>query len=78
MRLLPRSDLVVHNNCVINTLYLEKAGAKARGALGERLSVDEAYYYDSLAKLKKVSGAIKRDIEKKYGKAEVREANPSA
>ena len=63
-------DLVVHNNCVVNALYLEKAGAKARGALGEKLSVDEAYYYDSLAKLKKVSGAIKRDIEKKYGKAE--------
>lgn len=62
-------DLVVHNNRVINTLYLEKAGEKARGKLGEKLLVDKTYYYGALAKLKKVSGAIKRDIEKKYGKA---------
>jgi len=63
-------DLVVHNNCVANALYLEKAGAKARGAQGAKLSIDKTYYYDALAKLKKVSGAIKRDIEKKYGKGE--------
>jgi hypothetical protein len=43
---------------------------KARGALGVKLPVDKTYYYDALAKLKKVSGAIKRDIEKKYGKGE--------
>ena len=61
-------DLVVHSNCVVNALYLAKAGAKARGELGAQLPVDKAYYYDALAKLKKVSGAIKRDIEKKYGK----------
>lgn len=60
-------DLVVHNNCVVNALYVDKAGTKARGALGAKLVVDKAYYYDSLAKLKKVSGAIKRDVEKKYG-----------
>jgi hypothetical protein len=63
-------DLVVHNNCLVNSLYLEKAGTKARGALGVKVPVDKAYYYDALAKLKKVSGAIKRDIEKKYGKGE--------
>lgn len=63
-------DLVVHNNCIANTLYLEKAGTKSRGALGQKISVDKDYYYDALAKLKKVSGAIKRDIEKKYGKGE--------
>lgn len=66
-------DLVVHNSRIANQLYLEKAGSKARGALGEKLPVDRAYYYDALAKLKKVSGAIKRDVEKKFGtaKAEV-------
>lgn len=61
-------DLVVHNNCIANGLYIEKAGAKARGSLGTKLSVNKGYYYDALAKLKKVSGAIKRDIEKKYGR----------
>jgi hypothetical protein len=63
-------DLVVHNNGIANALYIEKAGAKARGALGQKIAVDKDYYYDALAKLKKVSGAIKRDIEKKYGKGE--------
>jgi hypothetical protein len=63
-------DLVVHNNCVANALYIEKAGARARGALGAKLLVDKTYYYDALAKLKNVSGAIKRDIEKKYGKVQ--------
>jgi hypothetical protein len=60
-------DLVVHNNGKVNTLYLEKAGDKARGALGEKLAVDKEYFSSVLAKLKKVSGAIKRDVEKKYG-----------
>jgi hypothetical protein len=60
-------DLVVHNNCIANALYLEKAGVKARATLGHRVPVDKAYYYDALAKLKKVSGAIKRDVEKKFG-----------
>lgn len=63
-------DLVVHNNCIANSLYIEKAGGKARGSLGTKLSVDKDYYYDALAKLKKVSGAIKRDIERKYGTGE--------
>lgn len=63
-------DLVVHNNGVANALYVEKAGTKARGAVGERIPVNQDYYYEVLAKLKKVSGAIKRDIEKKYGKCE--------
>jgi hypothetical protein len=60
-------DLVVHNSRVVNSLYLEKAGPKARAGLGEKLGVDQDYYYDVLAKLKRVSGAIKRDVEKKFG-----------
>jgi hypothetical protein len=61
--------LVVHNSRLVNQLYLDKAGARARAALGEQLPVDQDYYYDALAKLKKVSGAIKRDVEKKFGTA---------
>jgi len=61
-------DLIVHNDLYVNQLYLDKAGKKTRGELGDRLVVDKSYYLDSLAKLKKVSGAIKRDVEKKYGR----------
>ncbi len=60
-------DLIVHNNRVINSIYLDKAGDKARGAVGARVPVDKDYYSKALATLKKVSGAIKRDIAKKYG-----------
>lgn len=60
-------DLVVHNNGKINDLYLEKAGTNARGALGQVIAVDEEYFSAAVAGLKKVSGAIKRDVEKKYG-----------
>lgn len=60
-------DLVVHNNRVVNTLYLEKSAKKARGAIGDKVVVDKDYYNSALATLKKVSGAIKRDVEKKYG-----------
>lgn len=63
-------DLIVHNNCVVNALYIEKAGKKARAALGEKVEVNQDYFDGVIAKLKKVSGAIKRDVEKKYGAAE--------
>jgi len=53
----------------VNDLYVEKAGEKARGSIGERLTVDKAYFYGALGKLKRVSGAIKRDVERKYGAA---------
>ncbi len=65
-------DLIVHNDLYVNHLYLDKSKSKARGQLGDRLVVDKSYYYDSLAKLKKVSGAIKRDVEKKYGANETK------
>lgn len=60
-------DLVVHNSRLINQLYLDKAGPKVRGALGQTIAVDKAYLYEALAKMKKISGVIKRDVEKAYG-----------
>lgn len=62
-------DLVVHNSRIVNQLYIDKSGQKARGGLGEQLSVDQAYYYEALALLKKVSGVFKREVEKKFGGA---------
>lgn len=59
-------DLVVHNGGIVNELYLQKAGEKARGKRGDQLVVNKKYFYGALAKMKKVSGAIKRDVEKRY------------
>lgn len=60
-------DLVVHNSRVANELYRTKSGDKARAKLGERVTVDDRYFAHCIAAMKRVSGALKRDIEIKYG-----------
>lgn len=60
-------DLIVHNSRKINEIYMAKAGSKARGTIGGQVAVDSEYFADCVANLKRVSGAVKRDIEKKYG-----------
>jgi hypothetical protein len=60
-------DLLVHNKLKVNSLYLEKAGAKARGAFGSQLTIDKPYFYSALGDIKRVSGAIKGQVERKYG-----------
>lgn len=60
-------DLVVHNSSVANELYLTKSGDKARAELGDQVPVDERYFAHCIAAMKRVSGALKRDIEIKYG-----------
>ena len=60
-------DLIVHNSRKINEIYLTKAGNKSRGAIGEQVAVDSQYFADCIANLKRVSGAVKRDVEKGYG-----------
>lgn len=65
--ILATRDLVVHNSLVVNKLYLEKARNKARGKINQKLEVDKIYFENSLAHLKRVSGVIKRDVEKIFG-----------
>lgn len=45
-----------------------KAGSKARAGLGESVPVDSVYYARSIATLKRVSGALKRDVEAEFGR----------
>jgi len=60
-------DLVVHNGNIANELYLSKSGDKARAVLGGRIEVNEMYFSECIANMKRVSGAIKRDVELKFG-----------
>ncbi|HEX3430795.1 MAG TPA: hypothetical protein VHT03_07905 [Rhizomicrobium sp.] len=60
-------DLIVHNDLIVNQLYIDKVGDRARGSPGDRLTVERPYFYDSLARMKKVSGAIKREVESRFG-----------
>jgi hypothetical protein len=39
-------DLVIHNAGIVNAIYLDKAGSKARYALGETVVIDRAYFDD--------------------------------
>jgi hypothetical protein len=61
-------DLVVHNGRVANETYQAKSGKKARAVNGEKVDVDAAYFTHCIAAMKQVSGALKRDIEIKYGR----------
>ena len=57
-------DLLVHNTGKINNVYLSKVGTKARGKLGDRVTVSRDYFDHSLATLKRCSGVVKRDVER--------------
>jgi hypothetical protein len=59
-------DVIIHNRGAINKLYIEKAGTKARGQVGEELVIDEQYFSDVIENTKLLSGAIQRETEKKY------------
>ena len=59
-------DLLVHTDRVANPIYLEKAGARARVALGQTVTVDSDYFDASLAIMKRISGVVKRDAAKAF------------
>lgn len=59
-------DLVVHNKLIANTVYLSKAKDKSRGALGDTLVIDEAYYENSIKHIKKIAASINEHIRGKY------------
>ena len=59
-------DIIVHNLGEINSLYVDKAGEKARGALGDELVVNTAYFKHVLVTAKTLSGTIQREVEKVY------------
>lgn len=71
-------DIIVHNNGVINDTYIAKAGQCARGKLGRVLKIDEHYFDEVIAILKKLSGSASRDVAKAFpgkSKEEAEEEN---
>ena len=63
-------DLLVHNDGYINEIYLQKAGDSARGALGERISIDSTYFEEAIRHLKKLSSVIYRGQLDKFGESQ--------
>jgi len=61
-------DLVVHAQGKINEEYLAKAGAQARGKLGQVIVVDKRYFDSSMGSIKDLDGAIHSIMSRKYAK----------
>jgi hypothetical protein len=59
-------DIIVHSFGEINKLYIDKAVRKARGAEGDELVIDRAYFKHVVTTVKKLSGAIQRETERVY------------
>lgn len=58
-------DLIVHNSCNINKIYLDKVGDKARGELGSQIVIDEEYYKKIIVVSKSLIGQIVSKLTKK-------------
>lgn len=61
-----RRDLWVHNAGMVNQIYIDKAAEYKLCELGEEAVIDEQYFGDCVALLKKMIGRICTDIKKKY------------
>lgn len=58
-------DIFVHNDGIVNKIYLGKVGEKARGQNGETLSVDLPYFESTIVCLKRIVGETYRGLKKK-------------
>jgi hypothetical protein len=59
-------DSIIHNDSIVNSLYITKAGSLARQKLSAPLTFDSKYYEHVIASLKKLAGAIIHAVEKNY------------
>jgi hypothetical protein len=60
-------NLLLHNNLVVNNIYLEKAGPLQRSKnLGNKLSIDQEYLYQSILTLKETLEFLKEKLDDKY------------
>ena len=60
-------DAIVHAGDLINQIYIDKSGVKARGELGNKIVIDKLYFRHVVVTAKRLSGSIMNEIEKKYG-----------
>lgn len=47
-------DILVHNNGIVNAIYIEKSGIHARFSIGDTLTVHGGYHHDSWTLIKQV------------------------
>ena len=60
-------NLLIHNNLVVNSIYLSKAGPKSRSSkLDERLSIDAEYFENAIDVLEQLCTSCCAAISAKY------------
>lgn len=59
-------DIIVHNTGIVNALYLEKAGGKARAKSGVLVPLDEMYFSRAIQCIKKLIEGLHKQITRKY------------
>lgn len=59
-------DLIVHNDGIINEIYIEKTKEKARGEIGNKISCEGDYFKESWATVVGLMTDIKKLIIDKY------------
>lgn len=61
-----RRDLWVHNEGVVNQIYIEKTGNKSGYIKDDIATIDNGYFMGCISKLKTMVGCIDREIRKTY------------
>lgn len=61
-----RRDLWVHNEGVVNQIYIEKTGNKIGYKKGDIATIDNNYFTECISKLKSMVGSIDSGIRKAY------------
>jgi hypothetical protein len=59
-------DVIIHNQGRINQIYIDKAGVKKRGKVGDEPAIDLDYFGDVITITKELSGNVQRETEFKY------------
>jgi len=59
-------DIIVHNLGAINHLYIDKAGRKSRGEVGDELVIDQPYFRSVIKTVKILAEEIQLGIASKH------------
>jgi len=63
-------DIFVHNDGIVNEIYVEKSGDSSRAAVGDALPVDLAYFDKTIVCLKGITTATYRGLLEKFAQSE--------
>lgn len=61
-----RRDLIVHNNGIVNEIYINKAKTFSLCSLGEEALIDENYFKMVVSTLKSLIGTLHREVRNNY------------